>query len=588
MFNRGFGVFRKSSIRSILMFLILFACMQSSVWANTVKSIDLVTHKDGNTTESNYYYLIDETQSLSLNDVLLSEEWQAAIPGINNRGFIATPSWMKFTLNNSSQNKINTILEYVDPAAVSIDLYHRPKGQNTDFTHENFTFNAPIKTRPVSFLRPAFPISTAANTTNEVYIRVSPGNSFPMHSFTSFNIWENNSFYRHTHKELALLAILLLTEIFMALLTIVLFFYTRDSLFLFYSIFAISAASLFASLSGVWSYFIATEHYEIWMVVLQINLCQIAAILFIRRFLETQKHFPLIDKLLLAVLFIDVIGVLLNILGSPYYSRIIIDFTAIGYVFLIPLGIAAHRKGVSHALLFTSSWIIFIVGMVLASMRLRGYIPDSFISEWLIYFGGLVEVILLLTIMVLRLIKLNNEKEIYEHQYRSVLQETASQLKGKVEEQTKELLKAKNKAENEARIDMLTGLTNRRAFTEIANQFLGRAKRTSNSKLYMAIIDIDFFKKVNDTFGHAAGDKVLQSIAKVLQKSIREVDIVSRIGGEEFAVIAESEDQDGILNLFEYIRFGIESNSTSFEHFNISVTISIGVAKYSVNDTLDR
>jgi len=194
-------------------------------------------------------------------------------------------------------------------------------------------------------------------------------------------------------------------------------------------------------------------------------------------------------------------------------SRIIIDFTAIGYFFLIPIGLHAQRKGIPHAMLFVSSWGIFVIGMVMASARLRGYIPDSFASRWAIYIGGIIEVILLATIMVLYIRLLQKEKALAQQRHLKSLEQAASLLSVQVDEKTQQLIRAKEKAENEARIDMLTGLTNRRAFIEGANKYIARAKRNDEDSLYMAMLDIDYFKRVNDTYGHATGDSVLIILA---------------------------------------------------------------------------
>ena len=141
-------------------------------------------------------------------------------------------------------------------------------------------------------------------------------------------IWDDKSFYRAGDKEMLLLIILLCTEIFMGIATLIAFAATRDTVFLYYAGFAFSGVLLFSGLSGIWGYFISGGGFELWMVVLQISICQIAAILFVRRFLNIKQHLPWVDALLLAMVWIDVVGIILNITGTPYFSRVIIDYTA--------------------------------------------------------------------------------------------------------------------------------------------------------------------------------------------------------------------------------------------------------------------
>ena len=574
-----------------ILFLFSFINAKQSL-AVELNPIDVSNMGKYQTTTDHYEYFQDPSLSLEIDAAVVSNKWRVTEPGVTNRGFTKNNSWMRFTLSNPSDKPIDVILEYVDPAVVKLDLYTKNTDLTTNSTKKynslNFTFNKPVSTRPVSHYRPAFPVAVDANSDLKIYIRVVPGNEFPMHSFTSMRIWEAQAFDLSSDKELSLMLILLCVEVFMGLATLILFAVMRKKIFLCYTFFAFTAASLFAALSGLWSYLLAQNHYEIWMVVFQIGLCQIAAFLFVREFLQTKDHLPKIDLFLQTIIAINIAGLLLILIGRPSFSRIIIDYTALAFVLLIPIGLTARKKGVPHALLFTVTWIIFIIGMAVASMRLRGYIDDSLFAQRLIYFGGLIEVSLLSTIIVFTVRRLQNEKDTLELTYRNNLQESANKLSVKVNEQTQLLKHAKIKAENEARIDILTGISNRRAFLETADQYIGRVKRSTKSILYLAIIDIDHFKKINDTYGHSAGDRVLQSVANTLKNTIREIDSVSRIGGEEFAVLMTSETQNGILELCERLRTAVKNSSAEFDKQKMQVTISIGLSAYKQSETLDQ
>src|SRR5699024_9387719 len=89
--------------------------------------------------------------------------------------------------------------------------------------------------------------------------------------------------------------------------------------------------------------------------------------------------------------------------------------------------------------------------------------------------------------------------------------------------------------EQQANIDALTGLNNRRNFYVLGELELKRALR-QETPLAALMLDADLFKKVNDTYGHAAGDLVLQDLAKTMKNTLRDIDVLGRIGGEEFAV----------------------------------------------------
>ena len=128
--------------------------------------------------------------------------------------------------------------------------------------------------------------------------------------------------------------------------------------------------------------------------------------------------------------------------------------------------------------------------------------------------------------------------------------------------------------------DSLTGLYNRRYFMQAGEDEIERAERNKKS-LALMMIDIDYFKDVNDTYGHAAGDKVLKNLANILKDSVREIDIVGRLGGEEFGIILPDTNIINAEKAAERLRKNIEDSSIQFEEESISITVSIGVSSYT-------
>ena len=98
------------------------------------------------------------------------------------------------------------------------------------------------------------------------------------------------------------------------------------------------------------------------------------------------------------------------------------------------------------------------------------------------------------------------------------------------------------------------------------------------------LIDIDYFKKINDNYGHLTGDYALQKISSIMQQSIRLTDIIGRWGGEEFIIISQNTDEDGAYKLAEKIRLKVEE--TSFKDID-NLTISIGIAQIHPNQNTD-
>ncbi|MCF8002305.1 MAG: GGDEF domain-containing protein [Halanaerobiales bacterium] len=130
--------------------------------------------------------------------------------------------------------------------------------------------------------------------------------------------------------------------------------------------------------------------------------------------------------------------------------------------------------------------------------------------------------------------------------------------------------------------DSLTDLYNRRYFMQAGKKEIERAKRY-NEQLSLMMIDIDHFKNVNDTYGHLIGDEVLKSLASILKESVRNVDTVGRLGGEEFGIILPKSSLDKAKPVGERLRKNIEDNIFKFEEAKISITISIGITTYNQN-----
>ena len=129
--------------------------------------------------------------------------------------------------------------------------------------------------------------------------------------------------------------------------------------------------------------------------------------------------------------------------------------------------------------------------------------------------------------------------------------------------------------------DRLTGLYNRGHWEEMLRQDYARHRRyDTNAALVM--FDIDHFKKVNDTYGHQAGDAVIQQTADIIRKDMRDADIAGRYGGEEFVVLLPGTDSEGAVMFAERLRQSIEAHEVRYEQHSIRFTISLGVADLSL------
>jgi len=149
-----------------------------------------------------------------------------------------------------------------------------------------------------------------------------------------------------------------------------------------------------------------------------------------------------------------------------------------------------------------------------------------------------------------------------------------------------ELIAAKDALAHEAMYDSLTGALNRRVILETLDKELKRAKRGKTS-VSIGLFDIDHFKKVNDVYGHQAGDEVLCKFVRTIQSNLRNYDYVGRYGGEEFLVVAPDSTGTPNESLYERLRIQIARISTVVRGVRINITASVGVAGSNGSTTVE-
>jgi len=177
--------------------------------------------------------------------------------------------------------------------------------------------------------------------------------------------------------------------------------------------------------------------------------------------------------------------------------------------------------------------------------------------------------------------------EYFRYHYRQRLEEKNRNLEEE-QERLKHEINERRRLEKELRhlasIDPLTGAANRRHFMELANKELYRLKRY-NHKLALAIMDVDHFKKVNDSYGHPVGDQVLKALVQYCHIYLRKSDILGRIGGEEFAILLIETEPASVETVADRLRRKIAELQISIDNGELQFTVSIGITDAKKKDT---
>jgi len=163
---------------------------------------------------------------------------------------------------------------------------------------------------------------------------------------------------------------------------------------------------------------------------------------------------------------------------------------------------------------------------------------------------------------------------------------TITLQQAQLEKANAELLVRQREMERLTRQDGLTGLFNRNTFVDLTRRELDRAQRQGSATTIL-LLDLDHFKRINDTWGHPAGDAVLRHVATVASTTVRSTDLVGRLGGEEFIIMLPNTSVQAARTLAEKLRQRLEASPLQWEHLTIPVTTSIGLAGTTAQERRD-
>ncbi|MBX3576889.1 MAG: GGDEF domain-containing protein [Rhizobiaceae bacterium] len=158
---------------------------------------------------------------------------------------------------------------------------------------------------------------------------------------------------------------------------------------------------------------------------------------------------------------------------------------------------------------------------------------------------------------------------------------------GKLRAMTESLSARSETLQQAALTDSLTGMQNRRYFDDALKEYLAEFRRI-DKPVGLMILDLDHFKQVNDTHGHDVGDEVLRAVSNCLKDMTRYHDVVARLGGEEFAVVAPNMDGDLLMKLAERIRKAIAGMAIVSGNVRLKITTSVGLAVWDGRETADQ
>ncbi len=564
-------------------FIVLLLGFLSSTQA--FATLQLSDEMSGLTLTAKTHVIEDSQRELSIDDILkmdwsefqLQKDYKKTVQGVS-----ASAWWVMFEVENQTDSKIDWVLEAVYTHTDFIDLYHiTEQGEvKTSFTGDK----RPNDKRLISSESYAFPFSVAAGTHEKIVVRFSYEKAGMIELL--MRVWDPIAFQNHQSISYYLFGGLFGAGLFVILFTLIIHIPSQLPAYYWYL-----AYLLFVLIDGlantglgyrfIWHdspYLTDSAH------ILATTLAFIFAIQFNRVFLQTKQFMPRADRLLQALLVITIIAGLSYIFDYRALSIKLILLTGISLGIMPLIGLWAWKVlKRSDARWYVIAWAVWSISLGVLVGRLMGLVEMSDTVLWASRMGFLLETVLLSFALIDRINVLRQEKLTAEKNLIISLESANSTLEEKVLARTVSLEKARQAAQAMAETDVLTGVGNRRYFFSRGEDTLKLTRRLGHA-LTLVMIDIDHFKKINDSNGHAAGDDVIKHVAELTQKRLRSTDIFGRIGGEEFAFLLVGSGLDEAVKLSELLRKEIKSTFVDSPLGKITFTASFGVTTVKLQD----
>lgn len=434
----------------------------------------------------------------------------------------------------------------------------------------------PFGMRPLPHRHFHFRLDLPPGQRTTVYLRAQSGGTLllPVQLLTPWQLQGLD------HHQLLLSGIFIGTLLAMLLYNLLLFFSLREKTYLYYVLYIGSFGLAQATLYGYGSEYLWPAHpLNDLALPLATSLTGIFLGLFSRRFLELGSQWPAAEWVInIFIGLFAVTAICTLFLDYQLVIKVVIGASLIGPAALFLIGARLWYGGYRPARYFLVAFAVLLLGFLANGLTSFNLTPDNLLSDYGMPVGSMLEITLLSFALAHRLKLAREDNERLQQQHAAELEQRVASRTRALDQALHDLTQANQQLQRLTVHDALTGLKNRQFFDQHLQHTWRQALRWQQP-LGLLMIDIDYFKRVNDSHGHPAGDEALRRIAKVIAGCLRRPgDEAIRYGGEEFAVILPHTDGEGISYLAECIRSRATQLQFVWEGQAIPLSVSIGAA----------
>jgi len=495
-------------------------------------------------------YIHDKNEELFINDVL-------ALPfkSISNQsslGINYDTVWYKIVISAPNQIKQLFLHDKLAYLSQQVDIYELTKSkQIIKNSYDLLDKNSANKLTGSTLV---YPFSILPNETKTIYIK----NKALAHQFLDLKIFNKRDSSQALINKNFFSNVILGCLFALALYNAMIFFFNKKKEFVIYALYLLNVTIGLSYLYGMVFHNLNNYGEHTYWLNLTAILVSVFLALFVQTVFETHKTCRKIHQGFNIVILIAVIDFMIAM-----FISLPLAIHLVGIVFICSFSVicymAVYYYKKKHPLIkiFITAYSFYVIGIVIVLSTFMGYIPFNFFTFHASGIGILIEAVLFSYLLNFHMVLLENKVSL--------------------------LVAAQNNLKFIASHDHLTGTLNRREFMEQSEAAVSLAKR-HNETLSVMMIDLDLFKKVNDTYGHHTGDAVLTIFSETVKSVIRTEDIIGRIGGEEFCLILPKLTKEKSFLVAEKIRKAIEAKRINSNNYQIKQTISIGLSTLTNKD----
>ncbi|HBX57017.1 sensor domain-containing diguanylate cyclase [Pseudomonas sp. UBA2684] len=518
--------------------------------------------------------------------------WQSVGRRDASFGYSGSAYWLRLTLHNPQPRTMNWVMLIGNPLLDHLEAY----GLDGDRVYRAGDQH-PFDARWIEHRQLLLPVQLAAGENRELILRMQTNGSANL----SASLMTAEAF-AHTEQRMLLLQGLFFGALaVMIVYNLSIFLITRDRNYLWYSLFVASFSlyqfiQLGFALQWLWPQSLGWHQLSF---PLSSAVATLFGILFTYGVLDLRNgpaFYTWIVRLLLGCTLL-VIG--LALLG-PYKVALLGSFALViaCAAFACLFTLLRWRAGYQPARLFAIGWFVLIGASLFSILSGTGLIAYSLMTLHAQQIGGLIELVVFSIALAARIRQAQAAQQqaqarlfVQEHQLRleqaksldlqkqvnEGLEIRVKQRTAALEQALKELSSANRQLSELNRRDSLTGLFNRQTLSEELDRATARAER-SRHPLAILMMDLDYFKQVNDQYGHLAGDVCLYHAAQRMQQRLRSGDLLARFGGEEFVAVLSDTDLAGARDLAQQLCADLAQTPCGYEGQSIQLSLSIGIS----------